>query len=82
MGVPRAFAFQLFEDRASIPQFMSWIHEVEVLFLPLDSCCHTSIPVGHTYADQEIRFCIHSPSGITLPNNTGCFGFLKFHALP
>jgi uncharacterized membrane protein len=30
VSVPRAFAFQLFDDRPSIPQFMGWIKEVEV----------------------------------------------------
>lgn len=31
VAVPRSFAFQLFDDRASIPKFMNWIKEVEVI---------------------------------------------------
>lgn len=30
VGVPRAFAYRLFEERTSIPLFMDWIKEVKV----------------------------------------------------
>lgn len=29
-NVPQAFAFQMFEDRESIPKYMSWIQDVKV----------------------------------------------------